>query len=232
VPEPAAFSLELLPRFIDISCVQAFHRRSDIDELARAARDWDFISAHVLPGWVPYLRELLRGSSTLVGSPVGFPSGGAASTTKIFEAERLLAEGAQELDVVVNIGRLRSGDVEYVTSELREIATVVGGAVPLRAILEVGYLDEREIQLGCECVVDAGIGWVKTATGWSGLPTTVEHIRIISRQLAGRAQMKAAGGIRDMPTVMAMCELGVSRFGMNLDVAQRLARASKGAAYA
>ena len=152
-----------------------------------------------------------------------------ASTTKVFEAERLLAQGAQELDVVVNIGRLRSGDVRYVTSELGEIATLVGGAVPLRAILEVGYLDEREIRLGCECVVDAGIEWVKTATGWSGRPTTIEHIRIISGQLAGRARMKAAGGIRDIRTVMAMSELGVSRFGINTDVAQRLARASKGA---
>jgi deoxyribose-phosphate aldolase len=128
------------------------------------------------------------------------------------------------MDVVVNVGRLLSGDVDYVTSELREIAAMVAGTVPLRAILEVGYLHEREIRLGCDCAVEAGVEWVKTATGWSGRPTTVEHIRIISDQLAGRARMKAAGGIRDLRTVTAMAELGVTRFGMNADVAKRLAR--------
>jgi deoxyribose-phosphate aldolase len=230
VPDPSGFSLDRLPRFVDISCVQAFHNRDDIDELAREARESDFVSAHVLPNRVPYLRERLEGSRTLVGSPVGFPSGGATTATKVYEAERLLRDGAQELDVVANIGRLRSGDPAYVTSELAEVAAVVGGAVPLRVILEVGHLGEKEIRLGCDCAVEAGIGWVKTATGWSGVPSTVEHIRIIAGQLGGRARMKAAGGIRDLATIQAMADLGVTRFGMNAAVAKELARQAAEAA--
>lgn len=224
MPKPSVFMLAQLPRFVDISCVQAFHNRNDIDQLAQEARGMNFVSAHVLPNWVPYLRERLEGSQTLVGSPVGFPAGGVSTATKVFEARQLLDDGAQELDVVVNIGRLRSGDVAYVTAELAEVAAVVDGAVPLRAILEVGHLSEKEIRLGCDCTVEAGIGWVKTATGWTGLPSTVEHIRIIANQLAGRAQMKAAGGIRDLETVQAMADLGVTRFGINAVVAKQLAR--------
>ncbi|UKY54183.1 deoxyribose-phosphate aldolase [Streptomyces inhibens] len=224
MPEQPTFSITQLPRFVDISCVQASHNRADIDELARRARESNFVSAHVLPNWVPYLRDRLEGSQTLVGSPVGFPSGGATTATKVFEAQQLLDAGAQELDVVVNIGRLRSADTGYVTSELAQIAAVVDGAVPLRAILEVGHLTEEEIRLGCDCAVEAGIDWVKTATGWSGVPSTVEHIRIIADQLAGRARMKAAGGIRDLKTVQAMADLGVTRFGMNATVAKELAQ--------
>lgn len=224
MPKPSAFMLAQLPRFVDISCVQAFHTRDDIDQLARDARHMNFVSAHVLPNWVPYLRERLEGSQTLVGSPVAFPAGGVSTATKVFEARQLLDDGAQELDVVVNIGRLRSGDVAYVTTELAEVAAVVNDAVPLRVILEVGHLSEKEIRLGCDCAVEAGIGWVKSATGWTGLPSTVEHIRIIANQLAGRAQMKAAGGIRDLETVQAMADLGVTRFGMNAIVAKQLAR--------
>ena len=221
--EPGTFSIKHLPRFVDISCVQAFHSREDVNELAREAIESGFVSAHVLPNWVLYLREKLDGAQTLVGSPVGFPSGGSTTGTKVFEAQRLLEDGAQELDVVVNIGRLCSGDADYVTQDLAAVAEVVG-SVPLRAILEVSYLDEAAIRLGCDCVVEAGIGWVKTATGWADLPSTVEHIRIIADQLAGRAHMKAAGGIRDLDTVKAMADLGVIRFGMNTAVAKRLSR--------
>ena len=215
--------VDQLPRHVDISCVQAQHGREEVTALARVAARGGFVSAHVLPSWVPLACELLAGSGVLVGSPVGFPSGGGATATKVFEAAGLLQAGVQELDVVVNVGRLRSGDAQYVTSELAQVVDLVAGQVPLRAILEVGHLTEAEVRLGCDCAVDAGVGWIKTATGWSGKPTTVEHIRVIDDQVRGRAEMKAAGGVRDLATVRAMADLGVTRFGMNAEVALRLA---------
>lgn len=215
---------ELLPggiaRYIDISCVQAQHDRSDIERLASVAASLDFVSAHVLPHWVPELRIMLEGSNTLVGSPVAFPSGGASTSTKIAETRWLLDAGVQELDVVVNVARLRSGETQYVTDELAEVVTVVDGALPLRAILEVGYLEESQIRAGVRAAIDAGVRWVKTATGWSGVPTTLEHVRIIAEENAGRASLKAAGGVRDIPTMTAMARLGVTRFGMNIVAAQ------------
>lgn len=220
--------LARLPRYVDISCVQAFHQLSDVIELARTARAGDFASAHVLPHWVPVLKDLLAGSSTLCGAPAGFPSGGSMTSVKLAEVDGLLLAGVQELDVVVNIGRLRSGDVDYVTGELAAVVARVAGAVPLRAILEVGHLDEDEIRSGCRCAVAAGVPWVKTGTGWSGRPTTVHHVQVIADQVAGRAAIKAAGGIRDLATVAEMIRLGVTRFGMNARVASALADEAAG----
>jgi deoxyribose-phosphate aldolase len=214
--------LSALARHIDISCVQAFHDERDIRDLASAAREGGFVSAHVLPAWVPLLRELLDGSDTLAGAPAGFPSGGSMTATKIFEAQRLLAAGVQELDVVVNIGHLRSGDYAYVTAELTEVVALVNGLVPLRAILEVGYLDDDQVRAGCDCVVEAGVPWVKTGTGWSGRATQRRHVEIVAERVAGRAKIKAAGGIRDLDTVRDMSALGVTRFGMNATVARQL----------
>lgn len=227
-PAPgAAAVLADLAAHIDISCVQAQHSRADIEELARRAIAGGFVSAHVLPGWLPDLRELLTGSAVLAGSPVGFPSGGATTATKIAEARELLDLGAQELDVVVAVGRLRSGDVAYVAEQLARVVEVVDGRVPLRAILEVGHLSDDEIRAGVDAAIAARVPWIKTGTGWSGRPTTVHHIEVIAERAAGRAALKAAGGIRDLETVTAMARLGVTRFGMNADAATAAVAASE-----
>ncbi|RKN39486.1 deoxyribose-phosphate aldolase [Streptomyces hoynatensis] len=215
-PRPPAGSLA---RRIDISCVQAEHGRPDIDRLAAAARAHGFVSAHVLPSWVPELRELLAGSGTLAGAPVGFPSGGATTAAKLAEARELLGLGVGELDVVIAIGRLKSGETGYVRRELDAVRRLVDGAVPLRAIIEVGRLTEEEIRAAAHCVAEAGVPWLKTGTGWSGRPTTPDHIRLIRAEIGEGTLLKAAGGIRDLATIRTMEELGVRRFGMNLTAA-------------
>lgn len=212
-----------LPRYVDISCVQAFHGRADVERLAEWAIAGDFVSAHVLPSWLPLLRTLLEGSTTLAGGPVGFPSGGTVTEVKLEEARRLLDLGAQELDVVVNIGQLRSGMIDDVRRELELVVATVDGAVPLRAILEVGYLDDEQLVAGARAAIDAGVPWLKTGTGWSGRATEVHHIRLLADTAQGRAQLKAAGGIRELSVVREMVALGVTRFGMNTKVAMRLA---------
>ncbi len=226
MPDPGPVLADLA-RHIDISCVQAQHARDDIDELVRQAVAGGFVSAHVLPEWLGYLRERLDGTGVLAGSPVSFPSGGATTATKVAEASELLFLGAQELDVVVAIGRLRSGDDAYVTDELAAIVEVVDGRVPLRAILEVGRLDDDDIRRGVDAALAAGVPWIKTGTGWSGVPTSIAHIRLIADRAAGRAALKAAGGIRDLETVRAMAELGVTRFGMNATAALAAVDATK-----
>ena len=226
MPDPGPVLADLA-RHIDISCVQAQHARDDIDELVRQALAGGFVSAHVLPEWLGYLRERLDGTGVLAGSPVSFPSGGATTATKVAEASELLFLGAQELDVVVAIGRLRSGDDAYVTDELAAIVEVVDGRVPLRAILEVGRLDDDDIRRGVDAALAAGVPWIKTGTGWSGVPTSIAHIRLIADRAAGRAALKAAGGIRDLETVRAMAELGVTRFGMNATAALAAVDATK-----
>lgn len=227
-PTTPADVLADLPRHIDISCVQAQHDRRDLERLAADARAGGFVSAHVLPNWVPVLAELLDGSTTLVGAPVGFPSGGATTATKLAEADELLRLGVQELDVVVAIGRLRSGETEYVTRELAAITELVDGRVPLRAILEVGRLSDDDIRRGVDAALAAGVPWIKTGTGWSGVPTTLHHIRLIAERAGGRARLKAAGGVRDLATVRDMAAAGVTRFGMNAAVALAVAATARG----
>jgi len=223
---PHPLSPVALARLIDISAVQACHAESDIRRLAEIARQYNFINAHVLPNWVPLMRELLAGSATLVGSPVGFPSGGTITRVKVKEAEALLDDGVEEMDVVANIGRLRSGQFSYVLEDLKAVVDVASGHIPVKVILETAYLDDDQLHAGCDAAVESGADYVKTGTGWSGKPTTVETVCKILSFVGDAVAIKASGGIRTLETVTEMLELGVSRFGINSDAAVRLLTAA------
>ena len=139
---PVELTGHALARMIDISAVQAQHGRADVEELAGHARRGDFVAAHVLPSWLPVLRPLLDGSQTNAGSPVGFPSGGSATRSRSTEARWLLDAGVQEMDVVMNIGLVRSGELAAATRDVAAVLAAVDGRVPVKVILEVGLLDE------------------------------------------------------------------------------------------
>ncbi|WP_175857715.1 deoxyribose-phosphate aldolase [Burkholderia anthina] len=213
-----------LAQMIDISAVQAFHTEHDVRELARHALDGGFVAAHALPHFVPILRELIPvGGTTLVGGPVGFPSGGHATSTKLAEARTLVADGAEELDMMINVGRLKSGHLTYVADEIRAVVETIA-PVPLKVILEVFHLSDDEIRHGCDCAVAGGAAFVKTGTGWTASGTTPARVALICDAVQGRAQVKASGGIRDLATIAAMIGSGVSRFGINTQVARDLVR--------
>jgi deoxyribose-phosphate aldolase len=206
-----------LARAIDISAVRAGHGETEINELVRVAKIHRFVAVHVLPCWVPYLRELLAGESgILVGAPVGFPGGGHHPDTKVFEAKRLVADGVQEMDMVINIGKLRSGRTQEVEDDIRGVVEAAGN-VPVKVILEVPYLNAAEIEEGCACAIAGGAAFVKTSTGWVSGGSSLETIRIITSFVGKRIEVKAAGGIRDLDTLLEMYTMGVSRFGINLE---------------
>jgi deoxyribose-phosphate aldolase len=208
-----------IARRIDISTVRAQHGEADVRALAEAARAGGFVNAHVLPAWVTLARELLDGSETLVGAPIGFPSGGHATAIKVAEAQQLLADGAQELDVVINVGRLRSRRDDEVLAELSAVRAVVPPDVPLKAILEVALLDGAEVDRGARIAVEAGVDYVKTGTGWTGVPVTLDDVRTIRAAVGDRAKIKASGGLRDLDTVLAFEAEGVERFGIAIEPA-------------
>lgn len=218
---------ESIARRIDISAVRAHHAEPDVRRLADVARAGGFINAHVLPAWVPLLRSLLDGSDTLVGAPVGFPGGGHATPVKVAEAEWLVEHGVQELDVVVNIGRLLSGDHAYVRGELDAVRAVVPTSIPLKVILEVSLLSDDEIRAGAELAVEAGADFVKTGTGWTGVPVTLDTVRLIRAAIGDRAQIKASGGLRDLETVLAFRDQGVERFGIGVEPALAIVAAEQ-----
>ncbi len=207
-----------LARIIDISAVQTFHDLTDVAELARVARSYGFIAAHVLPGFVPLLRDQLAGSDTLVGAPVGFPSGGSTTRIKLAEARDLVEAGVQEMDLMINVGRLRSKDKGYVLDEVR-LAVDAVAPIPVKVILEIHYLTDEEIKVACEICISGGAEFVKTSTGWTSSGATLDRVGFITRFVDGAIKVKASGGIRDLDTMENMLALGVKRFGINTGAA-------------
>ena len=211
-----------LAAMIDVSAVQAFNTEQDVRELAEIASRTGFIMAHVLPHYVPLLRSLLpRGGRTMVGAPIGFPSGGHATATKLAEAKGLIQSGAEELDLMMNIGRLKSGDLAYVQDEVTAVVKEAA-PIPVKVIIEAGRLTDDEIRRACAIVVRSGAAFVKTGSGWTSIPTTITQVALIAGSVGGVVQIKASGGIRDLDTVTRMIAVGVTRFGINTQAAVAL----------
>ncbi|MGD8293766.1 MAG: deoxyribose-phosphate aldolase [Desulfobacterales bacterium] len=211
--------MELTPQriagMIDISAVQAYHGITEIMEMIENARQYGFISIHTLPCWVGDVRRLIpEDSGILVGGPIGFPSGGHKTDTKVAEAEALLADGAQEMDLMMNLGKFLSGDYNYVESEIARIVDTAGN-VPLKVIMEVHYLNADQIKKACELCINGGAAFVKTGTGWSPSGATLEVTELITGSVGDAIKVKAAGGIRDLNTLLKMHAMGVARFGIN-----------------
>lgn len=212
---PASLGAADLAQMIDISAVQAFHTEEDVRALADLATAQGFIAAHALPNFVPLLRSLIpAGGRTLVGGPIGFPAGGHMTAIKVAEAKALREAGADELDLMMNVGRLKSGDPSYVRDE---VAAVIEAAapVPIKVIIELHHLTDVEMETAAEIVAASGAAFVKTGTGWTPAAATLPRIRRIAAVVAGRAGIKASGGIRDLDTIAAMVAIGVTRFGIN-----------------
>lgn len=207
---------------VDISAVQAPDTEEDVRRLAATADAGGFLAAHVLPTWASLLTALLADSSVRVGAPVGFPSGGGPTPARALEAAWLCDVGVDEVDIVIPIGRLRSGDEPAVLTDLREVVAAVAGRVPTKAILETAHLDEAEIRRGTELALEAGINALKTGTGWAGHTTTTAEVAAIRSAAGPKPAIKASGGIRSLAAVDALRAAGATRFGMNTAVALAL----------
>ncbi|WP_422480128.1 deoxyribose-phosphate aldolase [Pleomorphochaeta sp. DL1XJH-081] len=203
-------------RLIDISAVQAYHGKKEIDELLVYAKKYNFISVHTLPSWTKYISEELSDYPEIfVGAPVGFPSGGAHTTIKLHEASQLISDGVQEMDMVLNIGKLKSKEFQYVEDEIRQVREVACD-LPLKVILETHYLTDDEIKRACEICIHAGVDFVKTGTGWAPSGATIRVIKLIKEFVGSSIKVKASGGIRNIETFNEMLNLGVERFGINI----------------
>ena len=188
---------------IDISAVRTHHGYSDIEEAVALAKKYRFINVHVLPCWVKETAEMLKGvDGVYVGSPVGFPAGAATTLTKIAEAEQLLRDGVEEMDIVMNIGKFKSGERQYVLNELREI---------------IGMTDKKdEVLRACDLVMESGADFVKTGTGW--IPGTLDlaQVQQIKEHCGNVIKLKVAGGVRTREDFIALAEMGVERVGINV----------------
>lgn len=212
---------EQLPRMIDISCVRANHTIDEIDRMIAAAKEHRFICVFTLPSYTSYIAQQLKDEpDILVGGTVGFPSGGDTTSVKVFQAKELRQAGCNELDMVINLTALKSGDDQAVMDDIRAVVDA-GGGLPVKTILEVSLLTDNEIRRACQLAVKAGATFVKSGTGWAG-PTTLHHIELMSQSVEGKAKIKAAGGVRTLETIEEMTRVGCSRFGIGVSSALNL----------
>ncbi|WP_235338343.1 deoxyribose-phosphate aldolase [Paenibacillus wulumuqiensis] len=203
-------------RMVDVSAVRTDVTVEEVDRLIDIVKRYHCVCASPMPYMTDYVvRQLQDVPDTVVTGVVGFPSGADTTSMKVHTAREMLALGCLELDMVINVGALKSGDYERVR---QDVASVVQAAeqVPVKAILEIAYLTDDEIRRGSELVVQAGAAFVKTGTGWGPKPTTVDTIRLIKSVIGDSALIKAAGGIRDLDTLLEMAEAGCNRFGIGV----------------
>lgn len=201
-----------LPTLIDHTMLRPDATKADVLRLCWEAREFGFVVIFVPPCYIDEAVEAVAGSTIRVGIPIGFPLGGHTTSTKVAEAVEGVARGAKVLDMVINVSRLKSGDYDLVRSDMAEVVKATVG-VEHKVILETCYLTREEKITACRLAVEAGMDYVKTSTGFAAAGATAEDVRLMKETVAGRAKVKASGGIRDWKTTLAMLEAGADRIG-------------------
>ncbi len=215
-------TVDKLARMMELSLVRADVTPDEVRELAEHCKKYRCVIAYVLPCYLAELRAMLQGFPEVgLGGTVGFPSGGATTPMKVAEARQCLADGATELDMVINVGMLRGGRYDAVEDDIRQVVEAADGK-PVKVILECHHLDDDQIRKGSELSVRAGAAFVKTGTGWPETGATIENVTLIKSVVGDSAEVKASGGVRDMETLVEMIRRGVTRFGVGMAAGVRL----------
>lgn len=201
-----------LSKYIDHTLLKADATREQLEKLCEEAVEYDFKTVCVNPCNIPLCKNLLRGSDVLVCTVIGFPLGAMSIEAKCYEAYDAIERGADEVDMVLNIGRLKDRDLDYVTEEIKRVKETCKDHV-LKVIIETCLLTDEEIVLACECVLDGGADFVKTSTGFSTKGATFEGVALMKKTVGDRCKVKAAGGVRTKEDFAKMIELGAERIG-------------------
>ena len=209
-----------LATLIDHTLLRPEATRAQIEQLCAEALQWGFAVVCVHSGWVPLVAEQLRGSRVNVGSVTGFPFGANLTSAKCAETEAAIRAGAREIDMVMNIGAMRSGDTSLVEDDVRAMAeTCHARGVLLKVILENAYLDDGQKVRACQLSQQAGADFVKTSTGLASSGATVADVRLMRKTVGREMGVKAAGGIRNLADALRMLEAGANRLGTSAGVA-------------
>ena len=206
---------------IDSTNVKATATKKEIEQLCNDAVKYGFRCAVVNPYYVKFAAKLLEGSNVKVCSTVGFPLGASLPEIKALEALNAVENGAQELDMVINLGALKSGDYEFVKRDIKAVVDVkhVARDIGVKAIIETANLTREEKIAACKTVKEAGADFVKTSTGLFGKGATIEDVRLMRQIVGEEVGVKAAGGIRTYADAVAMIEAGANRLGTSTAVA-------------
>jgi len=202
---------------IDHTLVRANATRADIDRLCEEAVRYGFAAVSINPVWTAYCAERLQGTPVRVNPVVGFPLGAIASYLKVEETKEATRNGANEIDMVINIGGLKSGYLSYVEREITDVVNAVKG-IPVKVILETCYLTQNEKIHVCEISMQAGAAFVKTSTGFGPAGAVLDDVRLMRKIVGNTLGVKAAGGIRTVDQVRAFLAAGATRIGSSASV--------------
>lgn len=204
---------------IDHTALTPDTTKEQIIKLCQEAKDYGFYSVCINPSWVEEASRQLEDSNVEVCTVIGFPLGATTSNTKALETKEAIENGATEVDMVINIAKLKDEDLDYVENDIRKVVEVANGKALVKVIIETCLLTDTEKETACRLAVKAGADYVKTSTGFSTGGATVEDIKLMRKTVGSNVGVKASGGVRDRETAMAMIEAGATRLGASSGVA-------------
>lgn len=205
-------------KYFDHTILKADAKKEDIEKICKEAIEYNFASVCVNSYWTGYVAQLLSNSDVSVCTVVGFPLGAMSTKAKAYETNCAVEDGADEIDMVINVGELKAGNLEAVFEDIKAVRGQCEGKI-LKVIIETCYLTEDEKKTACELAVKAKADFVKTSTGFGCGGAAVEDVALMKRVVSGKAKVKASGGIRNSQTAKAMIEAGADRLGTSATIA-------------
>ena len=199
-------------KYIDHTVLKATTTPKDIEKLCNEAKEYKFYSVCVNGCYVSLCKKLLVNTEVKVAAVIGFPLGAMSTEAKVYEAKKCIEDGANEIDMVINVGMLKAKEYDYVREEIRQIKEAIGTNV-LEVIIETCYLTDDEKVKACELAVEAKADFVKTSTGFGTNGATFEDVTLMKKTVGNRAKVKASGGVKTYETAVKYIELGAERLG-------------------
>lgn len=204
-------------KYIDHTILKATATESDILKLCSEANEYRFASVCVNPANVAFARKLLNGTDVMVCTVIGFPLGANTSSVKAFETTQAIADGADEVDMVINIGQAKAQNWDYVYEDIKAVVSAAQGVL-VKVIIETCYLTDEEKVKACQMAVKAGADFVKTSTGFGTGGATVSDVMLMKKTVGNACKVKASGGIRNKESFEAMIDAGADRIGCSAGV--------------
>lgn len=211
--------MNTIAKMIDHTLLKADATKEQVVEICNEAKRYEFASVCLNPAWVKTAAELLEGTSVKVCTVIGFPLGATTSEVKAFETKNAIEHGAEEIDMVINIGALKSGDTNSVRQDIEAVVNAAAGQAIVKVIIETALLTDEEKRSACELSVLAKADFVKTSTGFSTAGATVEDVKLMRSTVGPEMGVKASGGVRSLEDLTALKEAGATRIGASSGVA-------------
>ncbi len=207
-----------LQKYIDHTILKPDTIKEDVIRVCEEAKEYGFYSVCVNPYYVPLVKEQLKNSDVKVTSVIGFPLGASISEVKAFETDRAIRDGANEIDMVINVAALKNKEYDYVLNDIKSIVNVCKGRALLKVIIETCLLTDEEKIKACELSKEAGADYVKTSTGFSTGGATVEDVALMRKTVGDTMGVKASGGVRTTEDAKKVIEAGASRIGASSSI--------------